>query len=69
MRASLPRQAHVFPKPPIGAFADLTARPSAAKLAKPASVTQLPKPADTAATAADTPAAEKVVTLDSFRKK
>ena len=45
------------------------AKPTAAKPAKPASVTQLPKPADAAATADDAPAAEKVVTLDSFRKK
>lgn len=43
------------------------AKPALAKPAKPASVTALPKPADQPA--APPPAADKVVTLDSFRKK
>ncbi|MCC6469734.1 MAG: hypothetical protein IT563_15530 [Alphaproteobacteria bacterium] len=57
------------PKPAPAAIAKAAEppKPGAAKSAKPASVTQLPKPAD--APAADAPAAEKVVTLDSFRKK
>lgn len=42
-------------------------KPAPAKPAKPATVTPLPKPAE--APAAPAPAAEKVVTLDSFRKK
>ena len=40
----------------------------ASKPAKPATVTALPKPADSAAAAPESPG-EKVVTLDSFRKK
>jgi hypothetical protein len=56
------------PAPATIAKAADPAKPAAAKPAKPASVTQLPKPVETAATA-DAPPAEKVVTLDSFRKK
>lgn len=56
------------PAPAAIAKAADPAKPGAPKPAKPASVTQLPKPAETTATA-DAPPAEKVVTLDSFRKK
>jgi len=48
---------------------EAAAKPAPAKPTKPATVAHLPKPADAPAPAADAPAAEKVVTLDSFRKK
>lgn len=57
-------------KPPAVATAKAIdpAKPAgASKPAKPATVTALPKPADSAAAAEST--GEKVVTLDSFRKK
>lgn len=59
-------------KPPAVATAKAieSSKPTgASKPAKPATVTALPKPADSAAAAASESPGEKVVTLDSFRKK
>jgi hypothetical protein len=55
------------PGPAAVAKSGETVKPVIAKPAKPAAVTPLPKPSETPT--APAPAAEKVVTLDSFRKK